>query len=357
MINIRYHVYSLVAVFLALAIGVAAGSTVVQRSVVDNLRSTQGRIEKNLDALEAENKDLQARTAVLEKRADSLSDAGPTTLLAGDLTRLPVVLVHVAGVESTALGRARNALKVAGATVIFDIEVKAASADPDTLTSLANTLGLPADTRHLDQVQQKVGGRIGSLLAAVRAEAPPPSQLPDRAPRAGSRPGNTSVGAETTDVTPTTEPQPSSAARALREYVNVLDDAGVVAAQGPLGDDGAVDASGAEVLVLGGQTKELDPVPLLRPMLEALADAGEPAALAADAPLKDPPGDGVKVHALVAEVRGDGRLRDRMSTVDVLGDFAGLAAMVLGLADLATGQVGDYGTGDGADALLPVRQP
>jgi hypothetical protein len=65
----------------------------------------------------------------------------------------------------------------------------------------------------------------------------------------------------------------------------------------------------------------------------------------------------VKVHALVAEVRGDGRLRDRMSTVDVLGDFAGLAAMVLGLADLATGQVGDYGTGDGADALLPVRQP
>ena len=57
MINIRYHVYSLVAVFLALAIGVAAGSTVVQRSVVDNLKSTQGRIEKNLDDLEAQNAD------------------------------------------------------------------------------------------------------------------------------------------------------------------------------------------------------------------------------------------------------------------------------------------------------------
>ena len=51
MINIRYHVYSLLAVFLALAIGVAAGSTVVQRSVVDNLKSTQGRIEQNLDAV------------------------------------------------------------------------------------------------------------------------------------------------------------------------------------------------------------------------------------------------------------------------------------------------------------------
>ena len=63
MINIRYHVYSLVAVFLALAIGVAAGSTVVQRSVVDNLQSTQGRIEQNLDDLEAQNAELQERAA------------------------------------------------------------------------------------------------------------------------------------------------------------------------------------------------------------------------------------------------------------------------------------------------------
>ena len=77
MINIRYHVYSLVAVFLALAIGVAAGSTVVQRSVVDNLSSTQGRIEKNLDDLEAKNAELQDRAAALECRSGSLTQEGP----------------------------------------------------------------------------------------------------------------------------------------------------------------------------------------------------------------------------------------------------------------------------------------
>ena len=86
MINIRYHVYSLVAVFLALAIGVAAGSTVVQRSVVDNLRSTQGRIEQNLDELEAQNAELQERTDALEGREGSLIDEGPAALLAGKLT-------------------------------------------------------------------------------------------------------------------------------------------------------------------------------------------------------------------------------------------------------------------------------
>ena len=83
MINIRYHVYSLVAVFLALAIGVAVGSTVVQRSVVDNLRSTQGRIEQNLDDLEAQNAALQERTAALESRSGSLTEEGPGALLTG----------------------------------------------------------------------------------------------------------------------------------------------------------------------------------------------------------------------------------------------------------------------------------
>ena len=81
MINIRYHVYSLVAVFLALAIGVAAGSTVVQRSVVDNLRSTQGRIEKNLDDLEAQERRApgSGRPRWRAVRAPSL-DQGPAAL-------------------------------------------------------------------------------------------------------------------------------------------------------------------------------------------------------------------------------------------------------------------------------------
>jgi hypothetical protein len=329
--------------------------------VVDNLRSTQGRIEKNLDSLEAENRDLQARTAELEKRAGSLSDDGPSDLLSGDLSGLPVVLVRVTGIDSDALNRARNALQAAGADVVFDVEVKPTSIDPVTLSSLATTLGLGTDARDPQHVEQKIGERMGSLLAAVRASAPPAVDRSADNSRPGGNGGNSVVGPVTTAGTsapaPTTVPPPSSAAVALREYMSILDDAGVVGVQGPLGDDGTVNVSGAEVLVLGGQTKEFDPEPLLRPMLESLAAAGDPAALAADATLKDPPGNGEKVHALVTSVRGDHRLHDRVTTVDSLGDFAGLAAMVLGLADLARGDVGDYGTGEGADSLLPSRQP
>ena len=39
MINFRFHIASLVAVFLALALGVVMGSTVVDRAIVESLRT------------------------------------------------------------------------------------------------------------------------------------------------------------------------------------------------------------------------------------------------------------------------------------------------------------------------------
>jgi hypothetical protein len=345
MINIRYHVYSLVAVFLALAIGVAAGSTVVQRSVVDNLRSNQGRIEKNLDSLQAENGDLRARITALEKRSGSLSDAGPTTLLADELVGKPVVLIRVQGVAGDVLDRVRNALSVAGAETVADIEVKAASTDPDTLTALADQLGLDPDQRQPEQVEQAVGEQLGTLLAAIGTTA---------SGRVGQATAHTTIG---DTEPPATDPEPSREARALRDYANALDNAGLLSVRGTLGKDAGVPDQAPDVLIIGGMTTQFDPVPLLHPLLDVLADADRPVTLAADASLANPPNEGEKASGIVATVRGAGRLRDRVSTVDVLDDFAGLAAMVLGLADLAGGQIGHYGVGEGADALLPTRHP
>ena len=346
MINIRYHVYSLVAVFLALAIGVAAGSTVVQRSVVDNLRSTQGRIEKNLDALQKANGNLQNRVDDLEQRSDALADAGASSLLADDLLGQSVIVVRAAGVDGGTLSRARNVLKVAGADVVADVQLKANTAEADSLAAVAAALQLADDQRAPATVQADVGQRLGALLADVREDTAKAA--------AGGRTAAARAAASTT--APTGAGDPSGAALALRDYLDQLASAGLVSVQGSLGKDPAVNAIGAKVLVLGGATTDFDPVPVLKPMLEALAASGETAALAADAELATPPAKDDKEHDLVPAVRGDGRLQDVVSTVDNLEDFAGLAAMVLALADLATGGVGDYGTGDGAKALLPVRQ-
>ena len=51
MINLRYHIVSIVAVFLALAVGVVMGSTVIARSELDFLHNRQ-------DDLEGKNKNV-----------------------------------------------------------------------------------------------------------------------------------------------------------------------------------------------------------------------------------------------------------------------------------------------------------
>ena len=93
----------------------------------------------------------------------------------------------------------------------------------------------------------------------------------------------------------------------------------------------------------------------LRPgLLENLAADPRPMAVATDAGLEQPLGEGEEAYGVVAAVRNDGQIRDRVSTVDDVDDFAGLGALVLSLAGLTDGRVGHYGLGDGADALLPT---
>jgi hypothetical protein len=345
MINVRYHIYSLVAVFLALAIGVAAGSTVVQRAVVDNLRSNQDRIEKNLDSLEAENSDLQARTAALEKRSGSLSDAGPAALLEGELDETPVVLIHAEGVDGDTLDRVRNTLGASGASIIGDIELKAAAADPDTLAGVADVLDLPGDQRQPEDVQAAIGERLGAAIGLATDAAA------ERAGEVAHAPIATDTGPVTTD------PEPTPEAQELRALADSLDDAGVLSVRGSIGKEADTSEHPPDLVVLGGLTTALDPVPILRPLLQALAETDRPGALAADADLASPPGDGEKATGIVSAVRDTGQLRDHIATVDSLDDFAGLAAMVLGLAALSGGDVGHYGSGEGADALLPSRRP
>jgi hypothetical protein len=348
MINIRYHVYSLVAVFLALAIGVAAGSTVVQRSVVDNLRSTQGRIEKNLDELEAKNTDLQDRASALESRAGSLTQQGPAAFLADTLAGANVMVLRANGTSNDAVGRMRDGLKVAGADTVSDVELKPALADPDALAAFGTHLDLAADQlTKPDQVQAAIGQRLGELIAEVHDETTPSPT---------SEPSTPDSSAVSDTASPTTDAPASPGATALADFLRQLDDAGLASVRGPLGRDG-VSTSDMELVVLGGMTKSADLTPVLQPLLETIAGKARPMAVAGDAPLDQPLGDGEQAYGIVATARGDGRVRDKVSTVDHVGDFAGVGALVLALAGLPEGQVGHYGIDDGADALLPPRNP
>ena len=68
MINIRYHIFSLIAVFAALAIGLTIGTAVVRGPLVDNLRQNLDRVEARNDTVRAENDRLKSKPVSTAKR-------------------------------------------------------------------------------------------------------------------------------------------------------------------------------------------------------------------------------------------------------------------------------------------------
>ncbi len=61
--------------------------------------------------------------------------------------------------------------------------------------------------------------------------------------------------------------------------------------------------------------------------------------------------------SFVGSVRGDGRLRDEVSTVDNAETLLGWIAAVFGLEAGRDGSVGHYGFREGADEAIPERRP
>lgn len=127
MIDFRYHVVSLISVFLALAVGIALGAGPLKETIGDTLTGQVESLRNEKDALRA---DLDASASDLADTRSYVDAAGPQ-LLAGSLTDRRVVVVQlgtVADAESTAVD---DRLTQAGATITGHATLTDAWADPD----------------------------------------------------------------------------------------------------------------------------------------------------------------------------------------------------------------------------------
>ena len=68
MVNLRYHIVSLTAVFLALGLGILAGTTVIDQQVVSGLKSNTAALRDDLDRVRANVSDLQRQLEVWDRR-------------------------------------------------------------------------------------------------------------------------------------------------------------------------------------------------------------------------------------------------------------------------------------------------
>ncbi len=358
MINLRYHIVSLTAVFLAIGIGLTLGSTFLDRATVDNLNG-------QLDSLDARLSDREDRINQLEQTIqgdDSLKNAldeQATSLLAGHLDGVPVVIVASQGVEEADVNSSVQALVVAGADVqgVWWLTDRWVLDDDAEVRDLATLLG--QESSDPSRLRRAAIDRLGGALRArqlVPAASPTETTAPDLS-------GTTVPGDATTTVPPeettvVTDGVPTTTTTIPADelgVVSALFDNGFIEFKTvPGGGDTPQFPDRTHLLIVGGSNDVPDDL-VVEPLVSRLGrNADAPLLAVAGSAL---PGDG-GVSDLVTMIRQDAGLRELVSTVDELQHFEGWAAMVLALADVDDGVVGHYGLGDEATRLLPsVRAP
>jgi Copper transport outer membrane protein, MctB len=166
-ISLRYHIVSLVAVFLALALGIVVGSTVLQEGTVSVLRATSERVRQESERNSKENVALKQEQARLQAFGASVLPE----LVQDRLKGRSVVLVDTDKVDSGLRDGVRKVLEDAGARVdgqiTFADERLALGAEADR-TAMARLLavedgGAPEVLR--GELVKKLAARLGTSTA------------------------------------------------------------------------------------------------------------------------------------------------------------------------------------------------
>src|SRR5688572_1749877 len=110
MINFRFHLLSLVAVFLALAVGIVMGTTVINEAIVDGLHNRINAVEDDADAQEADNNRLSDDNERLRDYIDATAEFA----VSSRLDHVAVAVVAERGVDEEAVQSTVELAQVAG---------------------------------------------------------------------------------------------------------------------------------------------------------------------------------------------------------------------------------------------------
>jgi Copper transport outer membrane protein, MctB len=193
-IDFRYHLVSIVAVFLALAIGIVLGSTELQGTTLDALRGLNNSLTHQLNAAHAQSNSYEQQAGA----SDVFLKTAESKLLDAMLTGDRIVIVTEPGWSSSVVAGVKQAAKLAGATVtgtvmlepkfndlsgatqasLSAINAQMATSDTTTLTPAANSqTGNQQDAAQLiasailNQTADQVGLTTGQAQLVLQAYA------------------------------------------------------------------------------------------------------------------------------------------------------------------------------------------
>ncbi|WP_222194850.1 copper transporter [Modestobacter italicus] len=313
MIDFRYHLVSLIAVFLAVALGIIIGTTQLNGPLTDNLQN-------QVSALQTDKRELEDQTQQLQAQLDdvgSFEEAVGPTLVEDALTDRSVVLVlDGTDVAPEVVEGVTALLGSAGATVTGTVRLTDAFGTADAESSLSSYLsgpGLPASWTppETDDTGEQAASLLAQVLMVPPATAEGPGVVPDAAATSTVLAGLEQLevlSRDTSSVSPadfavvltTGEAEGEDAAERQEALVQLV---------------GALDAQGAGAVVAGDQ-------------------------------------DAAREGGLVAAVRTDPTVA--VSTVDNVATAAGRISTVLALAAEGRGTTGAYGTGEDTQPVPPA---
>jgi len=298
MVNFRFHVVSIIAIFLAIAIGTVMGATFVGRGVIDRLQNRIDTVQQNADDARSKNEELRAAADENAKYVDQTANYAVGRSLAG----VRIDLVAERGVDGGIVDKQVDLLRSAGATVpgVVWLEDSWKLTDSDQLAALRDATGL--SNRTPTPLRLAAAGLLGRRL--------------------------------------------STAPQVLAEDVlGKLADAKFVTLSGASGSSAPVAADftgdGARTLVLGGPGSSV-PADTTPALAAGLVDGS--AALAIGE-IFGTVGEVTERDAWIDAIAGDDALRSHVSTIDDVDLVEGRVAATLALAELGTGASGNYGLG------------
>ena len=305
MVNLRYHIVSLTAVFLALGLGILAGTTVIDQQVVSGLRANTAALRDDLDRVRANVSNLQRQLDVWERFGTAIEPP----LLEGLLAGRAVVILSDRRVPGDVLSELTEALTFAN------------TKRPTRLT-LTDKWALESETA----VEQLA---LALRIRSTNAEG----VLTASAARIGSR-----LGA-------------SANPRADGDLIKTLTDADFLDVD-DLPASGSFPAANALVIVVSSGDKEQVPAldGFFVPMVRALS--GSRIVAVAE------PTTAERNRSLAELVRGDRAMARAVCTIDHADTVAGRLSIVYALRALGSGEpAAHYGVRGGATAVVPDVRP
>jgi hypothetical protein len=340
MINFRFHLVSLIAVFLALGLGILVGSTVIDQGIVNRLDSEINNVRNENSARAATNRQLAKQNSQLQQFVNLLAPYAADARLDGQ----SIALIAERGVSGDVIKQTEHALQQAGADVPAVLWLN----DPWRLDSASRVLALESA---LNVRGTMPGLRDTALNLLVRrlTKAPTVRHPTNRATRrttSTSQPNpSTSLPLRTTTSSPTS---------ARHDVLSALEKAGFISVTD--GDASAFNvfpAHTVDVLEVTGDGSDFAATDLTAAFARAAVNVKLPTAVAA---IYEAGSDQAKAPvrgATLAAILDDNVLSHAVSTIDDLDQIQGQIAAVLALEVIGGGNIGHYGYGTGASAPLP----